>query len=66
MDLHVAPSTQNQAMNALIFLYKHNLKQQFDKEINAERACKSIKIPVTLPREKPSQITARPISGFED
>ena len=62
----VYSSIQTQPMNALIFLYKHNLRQQFDKKINAERACKSIKIPVALPREKPSQITARPISGFED
>lgn len=62
----VYSSIQTQPMNALIFLYKHNLRQQFDKKINAERACKSIKIPVALPREKPSQIIARPISGFED
>ena len=34
MDLHVSPSTQNQAMNALVFLYKHVLKQPLDKEIN--------------------------------
>ncbi len=62
----VCSSIQTQPMNALIFLYKHNLKQQFDKEINAERACKSIKIPIALPREKLSRIIARPISGFED
>jgi hypothetical protein len=36
IDLHVAPSTQNQAMNALVFLYKHVLKEPLDKEINAE------------------------------
>ncbi len=38
INLHVAPSTQNQAMNALVFLYKHVFKQPLDKEINAERA----------------------------
>ncbi len=26
-DRNVAPSTQNQALNALVFLYKHVLKQ---------------------------------------
>ena len=43
VDLHVAPSTQNQAMNALVFLYKHVLKQPLDQEINADRAPKRIK-----------------------
>jgi hypothetical protein len=34
----VAPATQNQAMNALVFLYKHVLKQPLDEEIDA-RPC---------------------------
>jgi len=38
VDKTVAPSTQNQAMNALVFLYKHVLKHRLDKEINAVRA----------------------------
>jgi hypothetical protein len=42
----VSPSTQNQAINALVLLYKHVLKQPLDKEINAERATKRLKIPV--------------------
>jgi hypothetical protein len=46
MDIRVSPSTQNQAMNALVFLYKHVLKQPLDKEINAERAPRRLKIPV--------------------
>lgn len=28
---HVAPATQNQAMNALVFLYKKILKETFDE-----------------------------------
>lgn len=32
---NVAASTQNQAMNALVFLYKHVLEQTLDKRINA-------------------------------
>lgn len=58
IDLHVAPSTQNQAMNALVFMYKHVLKQPLDKEINAERAPKRVKIPVVLTREEAAQIIA--------
>ncbi len=37
IDLNVAPSTQNQAMNALVFLHMHVLKQSLDKEINADK-----------------------------
>ena len=58
LDLHVAPSTQNQAMNALVFLYKHVLKQPLDKEINAERAPRRVNIPVVLTREETAQIIA--------
>src|SRR6266853_62471 len=34
----VAPSTQNQAMNALVFLYKRVLETRLDGSINAVRA----------------------------
>ena len=37
-DRNVASATQNQAMNALVFLYKQVLKSPLDSEINAERA----------------------------
>ncbi len=56
LDLHVAPSTQNQAMNALVFLYKHVLGQPLDKEINAQRAPKRVKIPVVLTREETARV----------
>jgi integron integrase len=56
LDLHVAPSTQNQAMNALVFLYKQVLKQPLDQDINAERAPKRVKIPVVLTREETARI----------
>ena len=58
IDLQVAPSTQNQAMNALVFLYKHVLKEPLNGEINAERAPRRMKLPVVLTREE----TARVIS----
>ncbi len=58
MDANVTPSTQNQAMNALVFLYKHVLKQPLDKEINAVRASRKIKIPVVMAREEVTRIIA--------
>ena len=51
-DRQVAASTRNQAMNALVFLYKHVLKQPLSGEINADRARKQSRIPVVLTREE--------------
>ncbi len=47
IDKGVAPSTQNQAMNAVVFLYKQVLKQPLDQPINAVRASKKINVPVS-------------------
>jgi|GEM_PF-3465822 len=38
VDGKVAPSTQNQAMNALVFLYKKVFQYPFDQKIDAVRA----------------------------
>ena len=57
-DRRVAASTQNQAMNALVFLYKHVLKQPLSGEINAERARRKVKIPVVLTREETARVIA--------
>ena len=54
----VAASTQNQAMNALVFLYKHVLKQPLTDEINADRARKRPRIPVVLTREETARVIA--------
>jgi integrase len=43
-------------MNALVFLYKHVLKQPLDKEINAVRASRKINIPVVLTRDETKRI----------
>ncbi|MBW2154157.1 MAG: integron integrase [Deltaproteobacteria bacterium] len=56
IELKVSPSTQNQAMNALVFLYKHVLNHTMDKSINAERAPKRINLPVVLTREETARI----------
>ncbi len=48
----VAPSTQNQALNALVFLYKQVLQQPLRDEINAVRAPKRLNVPVVMSREE--------------
>lgn len=40
IERHVAPATQNQAMNALVFLYKKVLKTELDDVIDGVRAPK--------------------------
>ena len=57
-EKNVAPATQNQAMNALVFFYKHVLKQQLDEDINAERATEKPKVPVVLTRDETKRIIA--------
>lgn len=56
VNKNVAPSTQNQAMNALVFLYKKVLKNPLDEEINAVRANKKTHIPVVMTREETSKV----------
>jgi len=52
VDKAVSPSTQNQAMNALVFLYKHVLKRSLDGNISAVRAMKKVNMPVVMTREE--------------
>ena len=57
-DCQVAASTQNQAMNAIVFLYKHVLEQPLSGVINADRARWKVKIPVVLTREETARVWA--------
>ena len=57
-DRQVAASTQNQAMNALVFLYKHVLKQPLSGEINADSERRKVSIPVVLTREETARLIA--------
>jgi site-specific recombinase XerD len=52
----VAPSTQNQAMNALVFLYRQVLEQPLDEKIDAIRAERSPHVPVVLTREEVGKV----------
>ena len=56
IDQNVSASTQNLAMNALVFLYKHVLKEPLDKEINAVRAPRKVTVPVVMTREEVVQV----------
>lgn len=52
---NVAPSTQNQAMNALIFLYKHIIPKNIG-DIDAARAKKSRRLPSVFTRPEVAAI----------
>jgi len=52
---HVSGSTQNQALNALVFLYKHVLKKELGT-IDAVRARRSKHLPVVLTREETQKV----------
>jgi integron integrase len=49
---HVAASTQNQAFNSLLFLYRHALKREFGELRGVPRAKKSTYIPMVLSRDE--------------
>ena len=53
---NVAAATQNQAMNALVFLYKRVLNHTLEGRINAVRAAKKITVPVVMTREEVAAI----------
>lgn len=55
---NVAASTQNQALSALLFLYKQVLKQEFGWLTDVERASKPARLPVVLSRDEVHQIFA--------
>jgi integron integrase len=50
-DGEVAPATRNQAMNALVFLYKRVPGSSLDGSINAVRASKRAHVPVVSTRD---------------
>jgi integron integrase len=55
---HVAASTQNQAFNALLFLFRNVLKRDFGVLRDVPRAKKSLYIPTVLSREEIDSILA--------
>src|SRR5205814_2394530 len=58
-DGNVAASTQNQALSALLFLYKEVLKQEIGWLDSVERAKKPTRLPVVLSRDEVHKIFAQ-------
>lgn len=52
LEREVAPATQNQALNALVFLYKQVLGQELDGQTGAARSARKARVPVVLTREE--------------
>lgn len=48
VERKVSPSTQNQALNAIVFLYRHVLDKNIDQELSAVRAKQRRHLPVVL------------------
>jgi integron integrase len=55
---HVAPSTQNQALAALLFLYQQVLQQELDRPVDAARAKKPARLPVVMNKDETNRVIA--------
>jgi integron integrase len=58
MKRNVASSTQNQAFNAILFLYKHVLDADMPEDINALRSKKPVRVPTVMTREETFKLIA--------
>jgi integron integrase len=56
VEQHVAASTQNQALSALLFLYQHVLHQSLSRPVDAVRAKLSQYLPVVLSQSEVKQL----------
>src|SRR6185312_8467587 len=52
VDERVAASTQNQALNALVFMYREVLNRDLEELASFERARRPARVPVVLSREE--------------
>jgi integrase len=52
VERNVALSTQNQALNALVFLYRHVIKRPLGDIVNATHAKKPKRLPVVLTHDE--------------
>ena len=53
---NVAAATQNQAMNALVFLYRKVLEAPLNEKIDALRAERKVNVPVVMTREEVGKV----------
>ena len=56
VDRNVAKSTQNQAFNALIFLYREVLKCPLEGRIDAVRSFKKQRLPIVMSKEETQRV----------
>jgi integron integrase len=54
----VSASTQNQALNAVVFLYRHVLEMEFDFPLDAIRAKRPKRLPVVLSKAEVREVLA--------
>jgi len=59
VDQRVAASTQNQALAAILFLYRHVLKQDLPWLENVERAKRPARVPIVLTREETQSLLSQ-------
>jgi len=52
LDLNVSASTQNQAVSALLFLYRHVLNLDLDEPVDALRVRRPERVPAVMTREE--------------
>ena len=63
VNRQVSPSTQNQAFNALLFLYRNVLEIEFPENINAYRSKRPARLPTVLTKVETMKIISM-ITGF--
>ena len=63
-DRNVAASTQNQALNAILFLYKHVLEKELPQLQNVVRAKRPKQLPVVLSLDETARLLAN-MSGVQ-
>ena len=56
VEQHVSASTQNQALSALLFLYKHVLGIDVGRIADVSRAQTPIRVPVVLSRDEVKKV----------
>jgi integron integrase len=59
VECNVAASTQNQALSALLFLYRHVLEIELDWLDGVVRAKRPVRVPVVLTREEVAAVLTR-------
>jgi len=64
-ERYVASSTQNQAFNAILFLYRDVLGIKLEESINASRAKKPVRVPRVLTHEEASLVISNLTDTFK-